>query len=87
MGSFYLDVLKDRLYTFAACSRERRSGQTALYRVLEAMVRVMAPVLSFTAEEICVFKQRAAGSLLVQLGYVEDDRWGEAGSETLVVER
>jgi hypothetical protein len=41
----------------------------------------------FTAEEIRVFKQRAAGSLLIQLGYVEDDRWGEAGDETPPAER
>jgi isoleucyl-tRNA synthetase len=52
MGAFYLDVLKDRLYTTGRDSRARRSAQTAMYHVLEAMVRWIAPVLSFTAEEI-----------------------------------
>ncbi|GBU09782.1 hypothetical protein AwWohl_09200 [Gammaproteobacteria bacterium] len=52
LGSFYLDIIKDRQYTCAANSLARRSCQTALYHVLEAMVRWMAPILSFTAEEI-----------------------------------
>ena len=52
MSSFYLDVLKDRLYTAKAGSVERRSGQTALYRVLATLLRLMAPVLSFTADEV-----------------------------------
>jgi isoleucyl-tRNA synthetase len=52
MGAFYLDVLKDRLYTTPRDGRARRSAQTAMYHVLEAMVRWIAPVLSFTAEEI-----------------------------------
>lgn len=52
MGGFYLDILKDRLYTMPANSRGRRSAQTALYYILEALVRWLAPILSFTAEEI-----------------------------------
>jgi len=52
MGAFYLDILKDRLYTTAYDSQARRSAQTAMYHILEAMVRWIAPVLSFTAEEI-----------------------------------
>jgi len=52
MGAFYLDIIKDRLYTSAAGGIPRRSAQTAMYHVLEAMVRWIAPVLSFTAEEI-----------------------------------
>lgn len=52
MGSFYLDILKDRLYTTKADSLARRSAQTALYHILNAMVRWIAPILSFTAEEI-----------------------------------
>jgi isoleucyl-tRNA synthetase len=51
LGSFYLDVLKDRLYTTAAKSLARRSAQTALWHILQAMLRWMAPFLSFTAEE------------------------------------
>ena len=52
MGAFYLDILKDRLYTTGYDSLARKSAQTAMYHVLEAMVRWIAPVLSFTAEEI-----------------------------------
>ena len=52
MGGFYLDVIKDRQYTTRADSHPRRSAQSAMYHVLEAMVRWLAPVLSFTAEEI-----------------------------------
>ncbi len=51
LGSFYLDVLKDRLYTTAAGSHARRSAQTALWHITQAMLRWMAPFLSFTAEE------------------------------------
>lgn len=52
MGGFYLDIIKDRQYTMATNSRGRRSAQTALYHIMQALVRWMAPVLSFTAEEI-----------------------------------
>ena len=51
LGAFYLDVLKDRLYTTAAGSPARRSAQTALWTITQAMLRWMAPFLSFTAEE------------------------------------
>ena len=52
MGGFYLDVIKDRLYTTRADGNARRSAQTAMYHIAEAMVRWLAPILSFTAEEI-----------------------------------
>lgn len=52
LGSFYLDVLKDRLYTTPKTGGARRSAQTALWHIAEAMVRWLAPILSFTAEEI-----------------------------------
>jgi isoleucyl-tRNA synthetase len=48
----YFDVLKDRLYTSAPKSHARRSAQTALYRLLDAFVRLLAPLMSFTAEEV-----------------------------------
>jgi isoleucyl-tRNA synthetase len=51
MGGFYLDVLKDRLYTCKTDGLPRRSAQTALYHIAEAMVRWLAPILSFTADE------------------------------------
>jgi isoleucyl-tRNA synthetase len=52
MGGFYLDILKDRLYTAGKDSKARRSAQNALYQILQRLVRLMAPILSFTAEEI-----------------------------------
>ncbi|SUG68047.1 isoleucyl-tRNA synthetase [Salmonella enterica subsp. enterica] len=52
MGSFYLDIIKDRQYTAKADSVARRSCQTALYHIAEALVRWMAPIMSFTADEI-----------------------------------
>jgi isoleucyl-tRNA synthetase len=52
LGGFYLDILKDRLYTTGAERRPRRSAQTALYHLADAMVRWLAPILSFTAEEV-----------------------------------
>ena len=52
LGGFYLDVIKDRLYTTQSDSLARRSAQTAMYHIGEALVRWIAPILSFTAEEI-----------------------------------
>ncbi|MHB1587492.1 MAG: isoleucine--tRNA ligase [Acidiferrobacteraceae bacterium] len=52
LGGFYLDVLKDRLYTLPRTHPARRSAQTAMYHILEGLVRWIAPVLSFTADEI-----------------------------------
>ncbi|MCK9490124.1 MAG: isoleucine--tRNA ligase [Xanthomonadales bacterium] len=52
MGALYLDITKDRLYTMPTDSHGRRSAQSAMYRIVEAMARWLAPILSFTAEEI-----------------------------------
>ena len=52
LSALYLDIVKDRLYTAAATSPQRRAAQTALADILDAMVRLMAPILSFTADEI-----------------------------------
>jgi len=52
LGSFYLDVIKDRQYTTGTDSRPRRSTQSAMYHVIQAMTRWLAPILSFTAEEV-----------------------------------
>jgi len=52
LSSFYLDILKDRLYTSAAQSPERRSAQTVLFHILNHLVRVFAPITCFTAEEV-----------------------------------
>ncbi len=55
MGGIYLDVIKDRCYTMPVESGPRRSAQTAMYHIAEAMVRWLAPILSFTAEEMWKF--------------------------------
>lgn len=52
LSAFYLDVLKDRMYTFAPTSAARRSAQTVLWRITEALVRLLAPILSFTCDEV-----------------------------------
>ncbi len=52
LGAFYLDILKDRLYTTPAAGRARRSAQSALWHIVQSVVRLMAPILAFTAEEI-----------------------------------
>jgi len=51
LGGFYLDILKDRLYTAGTTSQARRSAQTAIWHITQALLRVMAPILSFTVEE------------------------------------
>jgi isoleucyl-tRNA synthetase len=60
LSAFYFDVLKDRLYTYAPKSLGRRSAQTAMWRILEAMVRLLAPILSFTCEEVWQFLPKVA---------------------------
>jgi len=79
MGGFYLDVLKDRLYTTPKDSIARRSAQTAMYHILEALVRWLAPVLAFTAEEIwrCMPGSRNE-SVLLNTWY---DDWPDARLE------
>src|SRR6187549_553292 len=52
LSAFYADVSKDRLYTFAAGSRERRSAQTAMFVMADGLTRLLAPILSFTADEL-----------------------------------
>jgi isoleucyl-tRNA synthetase len=66
LGAFYLDVLKDRLYTTAPKSLARRSAQTALWQITHAMLRWMAPFLSFTAEEAWAVFTPAQGSIFKQ---------------------
>ncbi|WP_430433141.1 isoleucine--tRNA ligase [Methyloversatilis sp.] len=66
LGAFYLDVLKDRLYTTAAGSHARRSAQSALWHITQTLVRLMAPVLAFTAEEIwTVLGDKSADSVML----------------------
>ncbi|HKK23365.1 MAG TPA: class I tRNA ligase family protein, partial [Pseudohaliea sp.] len=68
MGGFYLDIIKDRQYTTPAASSARRSAQTAMYRIVDALARWIAPITSFTAEEIWenLPGERAASVFLVE---------------------
>ena len=82
LGAFYLDILKDRLYTTAADSPARRSAQTALWHVTASLLRLMAPFLSFTAEEaFAVFSPNASGTIFTE---VYHELPGVAGHEALL---
>jgi isoleucyl-tRNA synthetase len=61
LSAFYLDILKDRLYTSPAASPARRSAQTVMYRIVDAMTRIMAPLLPFTAEELWKYMPDRSG--------------------------
>jgi isoleucyl-tRNA synthetase len=63
LSAFYFDVLKDRLYTFAPNNRGRRSAQTAVYHIAGALVRLLAPILVFTSEEIWKHWPQSASSV------------------------
>lgn len=79
LGAFYLDVLKDRLYTTAPKSHARRSAQTALWHLTHAMLRWMAPFLSFTAEEAWkVFAHGGASGTIFTETYVDAAAWDDA---------
>ncbi|SFV85115.1 Isoleucyl-tRNA synthetase [hydrothermal vent metagenome] len=69
LGGFYLDIIKDRQYTTQENSIARRSAQTALYQMTQAMVRWLAPVLSFTAEEIWQTIEKDSNSIFLQDWY------------------
>jgi isoleucyl-tRNA synthetase len=61
LSALYLDVVKDRLYTFAPKSQARRGAQTAMWRIAEAVTRLIAPILSFTAEEVWQYLPKVEG--------------------------
>jgi isoleucyl-tRNA synthetase len=62
LGAFYLDILKDRLYTTGADSKPRRAAQSALWHILQSLTRLLAPILSFTAEEVWALTQASPAS-------------------------
>jgi isoleucyl-tRNA synthetase len=79
LGGFYLDILKDRLYTTAANSRARRSAQSALWHILQCVTTLMAPVLSFTAEEIwTTLHHNPEDSVMLHTWHVLPEQSGEA---------
>ncbi|HMJ50189.1 MAG TPA: class I tRNA ligase family protein, partial [Burkholderiales bacterium] len=70
LGAFYLDILKDRLYTAGQNSPARRSAQNALYHIVHCLVRLFAPVLSFTSEEVWSYLSgKSAGSIFLERWY------------------
>ncbi|HEX8955821.1 MAG TPA: isoleucine--tRNA ligase [Burkholderiaceae bacterium] len=76
LGGFYLDILKDRLYTCGTTSKARRSAQTAIWHITHALLRLMAPILSFTAEEAWSFfagkeEYEAAGQTIFTQTYYD----------------
>jgi isoleucyl-tRNA synthetase len=79
LSSIYLDILKDRLYTFQSFSKERLSAQTVLYYILDALTRILAPVMPFTAEEAFEFSPKRssekAGSVHVLSWPLIDKDW------------
>jgi isoleucyl-tRNA synthetase len=81
LSAVYFDVLKDRLYTSAAKSKARRSAQTALHRLLDALVRLLAPIMSFTAEEVWTHMGRTESvhmALFPEPAYLSDGIGPEA---------
>ncbi|WP_131781406.1 isoleucine--tRNA ligase [Legionella gresilensis] len=83
MGSFYLDVIKDRQYTTPKNSLARRSCQTAMYHIVQALTRWLAPILSFTAEEIwqCIPGQ-TIGSVFLETWYTA---WPEINNVDMIL--
>jgi isoleucyl-tRNA synthetase len=80
LSSFYLDVLKDRMYTMPRESVGRRSAQTAMFHILEGLVRWLAPILSFTAEEIWTYLPgKRASSVFLETWYSGWPRFSKAG--------
>jgi isoleucyl-tRNA synthetase len=91
LSAFYYDVLKDRLYTKAATNKSRRSAQTAIWKITSALVRLIAPVLVFTSEEIWRYLPKAHGdqasvhmaefpaveSLIARIDAPKKDAWEE----------
>ena len=78
LGGFYLDILKDRLYTAAKDSVARRSAQSALYHITHSLLRLMAPVLSFTADEAWrTFTRNESDSVLLHTWHQFPDAGGD----------
>ncbi len=79
MSTFYLDIIKDRLYTSKADSIERRAAQTVMYEILRALVKILAPMTSFTAEEIWKtmphVKDEEVESVMLTKYPVANDAW------------
>ena len=77
LGGFYLDIIKDRIYTCSTDSRARRSAQTAIYHIAQAFIRWITPILSFTADEAWEYMPGATGSIFTEEWY---DGFGDVKS-------
>jgi isoleucyl-tRNA synthetase len=89
LSAFYFDVLKDRLYISAPKSQGRRSAQTAIWRIGEALVRLLAPIMSFTSEEVWDYLPKTAGraeSVHLALFPSTKEILGEAAGDSSLVE-
>ena len=88
LSSLYLDIIKDRIYTMQADSRPRRSAQTAMYHIAEAFVRWLAPVLSFTADEIWHYLPgKRGGSVFLEQwyeGFPDISPWADADWQNII---
>jgi len=80
MSNFYLDIIKDRLYTSKADSKERRAAQTVMYEILQSLVRMLTPVLAFTTEEIWQFMPHRDGD---DVESVQLNNWPEVNEKYL----
>jgi len=90
LSAFYFDVLKDRLYISAPKSQGRRSAQTAIWRIGEALVRLLAPIMSFTTEEVWGYLPKTAGrdeSVHLALFPAVGEILGQTGASTSEEER
>ncbi len=86
LSAFYLDVLKDRVYTSGAATQQRRAAQTAMYLILQSLTRLMAPVLSFTADEVWGYIPRR-GEEAASVHLTEFPRVDEAYLDEALAER
>ncbi|MBF0595134.1 MAG: isoleucine--tRNA ligase [Candidatus Omnitrophica bacterium] len=86
LSGFYLDILKDRLYTSSAQSLKRRSAQTVLYHMIDSLARMLSPILCFTADEIYSFMPKTAANKevvsVLLLGWPAADKtWSDPAAE------
>ncbi|MDD5137053.1 MAG: isoleucine--tRNA ligase, partial [Candidatus Omnitrophica bacterium] len=79
ISSVYLDILKDRMYTFKADSRERRSGQTAMYELLAGLLKIMAPILAITTDEAWGYLHKENK----KVSSIHLESWPQEGQESL----
>ena len=77
LGAFYVDILKDRLYTSAKDSRARRAAQSALWHIVQALTRLMAPILAFTAEEIWAIAGNGGDTVMTSVWHTLPEQAGE----------